>query len=456
MRAVKWLLERGAAGLFLDPGLGKTSITLAALDVLREKGLMRGALVIAPLRPCYLVWPAEVQKWADFAHLKVAILHGPKKEEALRSRADIYVINPEGLRWLFLKIGLGRDNWPFDVLVVDESTKFKHTNTQRFKELREPLRRFRRRYILTGTPAPNGLMDLFGQIYLLDLGNALGQYITHFRTKFFNSGGYGGYEWFLKAGADKEIYDRIAPLVLRMDQKDYLELPPLIEVDHWVDLPAPAMRVYVDLETRFVADLESGKIKAATAGAATTKLRQIANGGIYLDEVVNGKRRAEHLHATKTDALIELLEKLSGQPTLVAYEFEHDLARIKNDLKREGFGDVPHLGGGVPMRTAMRVAEDWNAGKLPVLLGQPQSIAHGLNLQKTGRAVIWYSLTWDLELYDQFVRRVWRQGQTSRVFVYRILARKTIDEAVLAAIRAKTKTQGALLNALRSYYKPRP
>jgi SNF2 family DNA or RNA helicase len=442
--------------LFLDPGLGKTSITLAALDTLREQKLMRGALVIAPLRPCYLVWPEEIKKWADFNHLRTAILHGSRKEEALRSRADLYLINPEGLRWLFQKVGtLRSDAWPFDVLVVDESTKFKHTNTQRFKELRAPLAKFRRRYILTGTPAPNGLMDLFGQIYLLDLGHALGQYITHYRMKYFNAGGFGGYEWFLKKGADKLIYDRIAPLVLRMDQKDYLELPPLIETDHWVELPPEALRVYSDLEVKFIAELNSGKVKAATAGAAVTKLRQVANGGVYLDEVVNGKRRSEHLHDAKTDMLVELLEELSGQPTLVAYEFEHDLDRIKLALKREGFGDVPHLGGGVSAARAKAIADDWNAGKLPVLLGHPQSIAHGLNLQKTGRAVIWYSLTWDLELYDQFVRRIWRQGQTSRVFVHRILARDTVDVAVLAAIGAKAKVQGALLDALRKYYPPR-
>lgn len=449
------MLERGAAGLFLDPGLGKTSITLAVSDILATKQLSKGVLVIAPLRPCYLTWPAEIRKWTDFNHIKYAILHGSKKDDALRSRANVYLINPEGLRWLARAIGSNPDNWPFDVLVVDESTKFKHTGTQRFKELKYLLPKFRRRYILTGTPAPNGLLDLFGQVYILDLGAALGAFITHYRIKFFNPGGFGGYEWRIKEGADKEIYERLAPLVLRMDQKDYLELPPLVEIDRWVTLPPPARAVYNDIEVKFVADLESGKIKAATAAAATTKLRQIANGAVYTDEVTSTGRRAEKLHDAKTEELVELLEELSGQPALVAYEFNHDLARIKEGLKAAGFGTVPHLGAGVTMRESQQIANAWNSGKLPVLLGHPQSIAHGLNLQEAGRAVIWYSLTWDLELYDQFVRRVWRQGQTGRVFVYRVLAEDTVDVAVLRAIRAKTKTQGALLDALRAYARPR-
>jgi SNF2 family DNA or RNA helicase len=211
-RAVRFGVERAAAGFFLDPGLGKTSITLAVFDVLRQQKLTRGVLVIAPLRVAYLVWPREVAKWKDFAHLRVSVLHGPKKAAALRRPADVYVINPEGLEWLFGALGPRTDTWPFDMLVIDESTKFKNTQTVRFKVLRAQLHRFRRRYILTGTPAPNGLIDLFGQIFVLDLGRALGQYVTHYRNAFFDRTGFGGYTYRPRPGAEAHCPRSSPPL----------------------------------------------------------------------------------------------------------------------------------------------------------------------------------------------------------------------------------------------------
>lgn len=454
-KAVKWLLERGAAGLFLDPGLGKTSITLAATSVLRGQQVIKGILIIAPRRPMYLVWPKERDKWTDFNHLDLVILHGKGKEERLRSKSDVYMINPEGLRWLFRTLGSDPSRWPFDTLAIDESTKFKNTRTQRFKELKGHLTSFRRRYILTGSPAPNGLEDLFGQMYVLDQGRSLGRYITHYRNEFFNSGGYGGYTHYLKEGADELIYDRIAPLVLRMDEKDYLQLPPLIIAEpRVVELPPEARAAYDHLEEHFKLDLADGTVRAANAAAASGKLRQLANGGIYNDAVPGLNRLTTVIHHEKDEALVDLLEELEGQPTLVAYEFNHDLARVKLALKAAGFGDVPHVGGGVSDKTADQIERDWNDGKLPVLLGQPQSISHGLNLQGKGRALIWYALTWNLEDHDQFIKRIHRKGQKKRVFVHYIVAKDTIDEVMMTALKRKTRTQRALLDALRERYLP--
>jgi len=451
-KAVQWMIERGAAGLFLDPGLGKTSITLAAISLLLEQKLARGLLVIAPLRPAHLTWPGEIAKWADFRHLRHVVLHGKDKNKALRSGAHVYIINPEGLRWLFRAIGGNPDRWPFDILTVDESSKFKNTRTLRFKELREQLPKFRRRYILTGSPTPNGLTDLFGQIYLLDLGAALGRYITHYRMMYFNPGGFGGYDWFLKPGADKQIYSRISPLVLRMDAKDWINLPPKIETDVIVELPAEARRAYNEVESKFTIELAEGSVTAVNAAAATVKLRQVANGGAYLDVVRGTRRGTVHLHDEKTEALVELLEELEGQPTLVAYEFDHDVARILPALKKAGFGDVPNVSRVKNTAELIKLEQEWNAGKLSVMLGHPLTVAHGLNLQQGGRAVIWYALTWDLELYQQYVHRIWRQGQEHPVFVYRIIAKDTIDEVMIAALHRKDKGQRALLNALRGKY----
>lgn len=456
-KAVRWGVSRGAAGFFLDPGLGKTSITLAIFDLLRSEKLSKGMLVIAPLRVCYLVWPREVKKWSDFEHLRVEVLHGPGKDRALRRKADVYLINPEGLEWLFNALGPRSDNWPFDVLTLDESTKFKNTTTVRFQHLRSRLHKFRRRYILTGTPAPNGLIDLFGQIFVIDLGRSLGKFITQYRTMFFDKTGYGGYSYLPRAGAEKKIYKAVAPYVLRMDRKDYLTLPPLIPATHYVELPEKARKAYDKFESEFLLEFgRQGSITAVNSAVLGGKLRQLANGGVYLDEHPDErKRRVKEFHDAKSEALVELLGELQGQPTLIAYEFLHDAARIQRALKKAGYGDVPRVGGGVNMHATLRIQEEWDEGRLNVVIAQPQSVAHGLNLQKTGRAIVWYSLIWNYELYDQFVQRIWRQGVADRVFVHHLVAKGTADESVMAGLRAKERTQRAFLDALRTYCKRR-
>lgn len=449
-KALKFVLERGAAGLLLDPGLGKTSITLAALSILLQEKLIRGALVIAPLRPVHLVWPEELRKWTDFHHLDFEVLHGGDKNAALKRKAHIYLMNPEGLRWLFKALGNDSNRWPFDTLIIDESSKFKNTRTLRFKSLKDYLPKFARRYILTGTPSPNGLLDLFGQIYCLDLGHALGRYITHYRVSYFAPTGYGGYTWVPQPGAEKKIYEAVAPLVLRMDEKDYLQLPELVNANHYVQLPKKAREVYDKLERDFVVELLDGHINVRSLGTATIKLRQIANGAVYPDGTETLRPRPfSVLHDEKLEFTVDLLEELQGQPTLIAYEFDHDRLRLAAVLKKAGYGAVPDFR---DVAKAKDIQARWDAGELPVLLGHPQSVAYGLNLQ-SGSAVIWFAMTWDLELYIQFIKRVHRQGQLRRVFVHHVLARDTYDEAMLASVRRKDRTQRALLDALRTYYR---
>jgi SNF2 family DNA or RNA helicase len=474
-KAVKFLLEHAASALFLDPGLGKTSVTLAAIKLLKQKKVLNKVLLIAPLRVCYSVWPKETDKWTDFGGLKVAVLHGPRKDEALKSDADIYVINHEGLDWLTqvkkvktvsaktgrvttkMVVDLRRFKaFGFDTLVVDELSKFKHSSSGRFKVLKEVLDTFRRRWGLTGSPASNGLMDLFGQCYILDQGRTLGQYVSHYRMKYFVPS-HDGFSWNIREGAEDEIYERISPLALRMAADDYLDMPALIENNIRVDLPDKVMDMYTTLEDDLIAKLDAKVIVASTAAAASIKCRQVANGGIYLDPEVQAlvklpksSREWVNLHTEKVDALADLIDELQGSPLLVAYDFAHDLDRLQEKLGQE----VPYIGGGISAKRSAELEQLWNAGKLPVLLGHPQAMAHGLNLQEMGSHVCWHSLTWDYELYDQFIRRVLRQGNKSKkVFVHHILARGTIDEVVLSALKSKRRGQNALFDALKKLSK---
>lgn len=457
-RAIKFLLEHGAAALLLDPGMGKTAVVLKALDALRKAGTGGKALVIAPLRVCQLVWPTEPGEWGDLEHIRVGLLHGSKKAQVLKDREnyDIFVINPEGLPWL-LGSGSGADmrefkSYGFDTLVIDELTKFKNTKGTRFKLLKKYLGTFQRRWGLTGTPAPNGLIDLFGQMYILDLGRALGEYITHYRMKYFVNPDGMGWKWVLQRGADLLIYERIKPMAMRASAEDHLELPEIVPIKKFIDLPPKAQKVYDELEDLLIAGIDKKEIVAGNAAAASNKCRQICNGAVYIDDdlaskIVGKKRDVVVVHDLKLDALEELVDELQGEPLLVAYDFNHDLDRL-----RKRFKDVPYIGAGVSLERAREIEREWNAGDIPLLLGHPSSMGHGLNFQKSNaQHVAWFNMFWDLELYDQFIKRVRRQGnKAKRVFVHHIMARDTIDEIVYFAQRSKTKTQTALLDALSS------
>jgi SNF2 family DNA or RNA helicase len=466
-RAIKFLLEHSAGALFLDPGLRKTSITLAAIKVLLKKGIIEKVLIIAPIRVCHSVWPAEIEKWKDFNKLKCCILHGPQKDYLLEnSDAEIFLINPEGLQWLLevvkkktttgktrVSLDLRRfKKLGFDTLVVDELSKFKNPRSIRFKAMKLILKTFQRRWGLTGSPRPNGMIDLFGQCYMLDEGRTLGKYITHYRMEYFEQD-YTGFNWTLRDGCEDEIYKRISPLALTMSAEDYIKMPKLIENNIMVTLPPEAQEIYDDLERDLIARIDNKTVTAATAAAASMKCRQVANGGIYFDQDVealiklpSNKRKWANLHYVKTEALSELIEELQGSPLLVAYDFKHDLDRIK-----EIFGkDIPYIGGGVSIKKSKKIEDDWNAGKLPVLFGHPASIGHGLNLQESGFHIAWHSMTWDFELYDQFIRRIRRSGQKSkRVFVHHIIAEGTVDELMYKSIKAKGIGHTSFFKALK-------
>jgi SNF2 family DNA or RNA helicase len=440
-KAIKFMIERACAGLFLDPGMGKTSSTLAAIKILRSMRLVDKVLIVAPLRVAYSTWPAEIEKWDDFNHFKHVVLHGPKKKELLNSDAHIYITNYESLPWI-LKETTGKP-FPFDVLVLDESSKIKHVNTQRFKTLKKMLDKFKRRYILTGSPVPNGLLDLFGQIYCLDMGASLGPYVTHYRETYFYPTGFGGFEWKIKEGAETKIHKILQPRVMRLAAADYLDLPPLIKTNIFVKLPPEAMLKYMTMENSLKAEFESGKITATNSGVATMKCRQIASGSVY-DE----HGTAHHVHSAKIEALQDLVEELEGQPLLVGYEFKHEAEAI---LKALG-PNTPIIGGGTSVTKGAEIIDAFNMGDIPVLLAQSSALAHGVNLQKGGRAVVWFSLTYNLETYEQFIARVYRQGQEQRVFLYHIIAENTIDHAVLQIVNRKDKIQKNLLQALADYW----
>lgn len=450
IQAVKFLLEHACAGLFMDPSMGKTSIAYSAFRLLRSEGLARRMLVIAPLRVAQLVWPAEAAKWTDFSDLKVFLLHGEGRTDealrlALKDGVQVFVINPDGLRWLFSEGRFARLD--ADTLVVDELTKFKHTQTQRFKSLKPFLPRFQRRWGLTGSPAANGLMDLFGQCYVLDLGRTLGQFITHYRMQYFDPTGYGGYTWVLKESADQRIYERLKPLVLRLDADDHLDLPEVVTNEVFVKLPREARRVYDALERDLFVKLDQDLISPANAGAAMMMCRQVAAGGLYLADDGHANREWRKLHDEKTEAVQILLDELQGSPALIAYDFKHDLARLL-----AAFPKLPYLGGGVSQERFGDVEAAWNRGELPAVAVHPQSVAHGLNIQFGGHHLICHTIPDNYEHYLQLIFRLRRPGsRAKRVFVHNVIARDTVDEVVNARNLRKEKGQRALLDALRQY-----
>jgi SNF2 family DNA or RNA helicase len=432
----------------MSPGMGKTTVAYAIYQILRGRGFAKRVLVIAPLRVCWNVWPTQVKEWKEFASLKVNVLHGKFKDRDLADlSANLYVVNPEGLPWLTGMTMVGnrvtldpermkylREN--FDILVVDESTKFKDTQTKRFKILRQFIKSFRRRYILTGTFSPNGLLDLFGQVYILDEGDSLGAYITHYKNKYFYVD-HTGYVFTPHSWSAGEIARKIAPLCLVLDRKEHLDMPDLLFNDIKVDLPPQARVHYQLMENALVALLAEGNVIAGNEAVATSKCRQICQGGLYTGDT----RGWVQIHDEKVEALEELIEEMSGEPLLVAYEFIFDLEKIQKKL------NVPAIGQGSQKKDS-ELIQAFNAGTLPVLLGHPASISLGLNLQGSCSNVCFYGLTWKLQDYLQTIDRVYRQGQKNNVIIHRIIAKDTLDERVLTVLNSKEKKQDDFLKLL--------
>lgn len=465
-RGLEWLVSHGSAGLFAAPGAGKTAVTLRAFKALKDAKVARRALVIATLRVAYKVWPQEAaawvgSEWAAIGDLKVCLLHGPKKDFRLQQDADIYVVNFDGLKWLLSDHAREFNALGIDTLVIDESTKLKHTRTQRFKLLKPRLPTFKRRWILTGKPIPRSYMDLFGQIYILDLGHALGSYITHYRMNYFTPLDRFGWTWVLKAGAEKKIQEQISPYIFQLAHNDYKEIP-IVENVVRVDLPGKARTLYEELERDLLVELDDDHIvTAVSSGVAVGKCAQIANGGLYhaASGLISAPRTWTDIHEAKTEAVVELVEELQGAPVIVVYDFKHDLMRLKR-----AFPEAPYVGGKVagledhaPLDEKDPTIDRWNRDEIPVLLAHAASMAHGLNLQYgTARNIIWHSITYDRELYDQLNMRLARQGQTaSSVFAHFIVATDTVDEAKMRALKKKGKTQDNFLAALREYAKIR-
>lgn len=462
-----FLQHHPAGALFLDPGLRKTSTTLDAFIKLKKKGLVSRALLIAPLRVCYSVWPEEIQKWLQFNHLKCEILHGPNKEEALKRDADIWLINPEGLEWLFgvtkTKTAKGKVQIEYDltrlkklnpdILIVDELNKFKHSKSIRFQIIKPFLLGFLYRWGLTGTPVANGLLDLFGQMYMIDLGQSLGEYITHYRNTYFRP--VGMFDWKLQAGADEAIYERIGPQVFRLDAKDHVKLPQLITNKIRVELPPKVRKIYNELEKDFITELEAGTIIAANAAVASGKCRQVANGGLYLPQEIDdagvkqSKREWVDLHTAKVEAVVDLIDELNGAPALVVFEFQHDKERL---LKAFG-KDTPVIAGGVSAGASKRIVDAWNRGEVPVLLIHPAAGGHGLNMQGfNAHHIIWHSQFCDYDLYLQLIGRLLRSGNTSvRVFSHHIICEDTVDLVSMKLLSSKGTTQNKLLDAMKEY-----
>lgn len=434
LKGIEFVLTQGAGALFLDPGLGKTSTILAAIKILKSQNIVQRVLIVAPLRVAYLVWPLEVRKWEQFSSLSVHVLHGRRKVPGVE--ADVYIVNPDGLKWLI-------ENYPrgyFDMLVVDESTMFKNPGTTRFKQFRRYVSSFSRRYILTGTPYPRCISNLWSQIYLLDFGAALGSNITQFRKEYMElSNPFVPYSWVVREGAEEEIAKKIAPLCLRMEASEHLDLPELVVNDVIVTLPRSVQDAYDDVEEDFHHKFPSGEeVLTETAAVAGTKLRQIANGNVYTDSGA-----VEHLHNEKLTALLEIIDELQGKPVLVFYEFKHDCATITER--------IPHA----VNLTAATVSEledieaRFNAGEISVLLAHPGSAAHGLNLQGACYTVCWYGVPWDYELYTQGILRVYRQGQRNPyVVVHRILGANTKDMDVAQRLEDKACQERVFLKRL--------
>jgi Superfamily II DNA/RNA helicases, SNF2 family len=445
------MIQQACAGLLYKPGLGKTSVVYAACRILLDKQFVKKILVICPIRPMYIVWPHQKDDYVEFQDLRVGVMHGKDKDEVLVSDDyDMYVINPEGLPWLFnstsdkkgVTVDPVRLAWlreKFDMLVVDESTKFRNSQTNRFKLLKKFVPFFKRRYILTGSPRPKNLMDLFGQIYILDEGASLGRYITHYRTNYFYPTGYGGYDWTPQPDALERITDKIAPLVQVVEQKGNIELPEVLINDIWVDLPPEAMRHYRRMEAEMVARLEEGTVVAANAAVASSKCRQIANGGLFGDS-----GEWQYIHDAKEEALQDLLEQLQGEPVLITYEFKFDAARIHDNLK------VPSISTGKVKHDTATIKR-FSDGELPAVQGHPDSIALGTDgLQKHCCNICMFGLTWNYLNYEQVIDRIKRTGNKSKhVTVHRILARDTVDERMIAVLDDRETSQKDFMAVLR-------
>lgn len=439
--AIEFIKKNPIAAILLDMGMGKTSIVLSALNELMYDSFeVTKVLIIAPLRVARNTWSDEIKKWDHLNGIRYSIVVGTAAErlEALKVDADIYIINRENVPWLIEDSGMAFD---YDCVVVDELSSFKNRQAKRFKALMKVRPKIRRIVGLTGTPSSNGLMDLFAEFKVLDMGERLGRFISQYRVNYFKPDRMNGpiiYTYKLLPGAEERIYNRISDITISMKATDYLDMPELISNEYKVYLDDDERSKYEEMKDELVLQLPGGEITAANAASLSGKLSQLANGAIYDDD---GSVNA--FHERKLDALEDLIESANGKPILVAYWFKHDLARITESLNK--------LKVVFEKLDSDKSIEKWNAGELQVGLIHPASAGHGLNLQSGGNVIVWFGITWSLELYQQTIARLWRQGQTSgTVTVIHIVTEDTVDERILKALEAKDQTQSALIDAVKA------
>ncbi|EIE3637748.1 DEAD/DEAH box helicase [Staphylococcus pseudintermedius] len=429
------IIENKKYGLFLDMGLGKTVSTLTAFSDLQLLDTNK-MLVIAPLNVAKDTWADEIDKWEHLKHLRVSKVLGSPKQRiaALNKEADIYVTNKENTKWLCDQY---KKDWPFDMVVIDELSTFKNPSSQRFKAIRKKLPLMKRFVGLTGTPSPNSLLDLWAQVYLIDRGERLETSFSRYRERFFKPTHQISdhvFNWELRGGSEEKIYELIEDVCLSMKASDYLDMPERIDTVHSVNLSSKERKLYDELEKHYILESEEdGTIVAQSGASLSQKLLQLSNGAVYTDD-----ESVRHLHDRKLDKLEEIIEESQGQPLLVFYNFKHDKERIM-----ERFDDVLTLDDD-------GYKDKWNAGKVKILLAHPASAGHGLNLQQGGHIIVWFGLTWSLELYQQANARLYRQGQQHTTIIHHIMTDNTIEQRVYKALQNKELTQDELMKAVKA------
>ena len=437
--AVKFIEEHKIAALLLDMGLGKTITTLTAINnLMYDLFEVRKVLIIAPLRVARDTWPAEIKKWEHLKHLRYSVAVGTAEERlaALKADADIYIINRENVDWL-----VSNTAFDYDMVVIDELSSFKNHQSKRFKALMKVRPKVKRIVGLTGTPASNGLMDLFAEFHLLDMGERLGRFIGQYRNEYFTpdkQNGYIVYSYKPLHDAEERIYEKISDITVSMKAIDHLKMPELISNEYMVKMSETEKEKYKELKDELILEVQDTEITAANAASLSNKLCQMSNGAVYDDsgEIIP-------IHSRKLDALEDIIESANGKPVLVAYWFKHVRTRIAERLGKIGvqYQEIK----------SVQSIKNWNSGKLQVALIHPASAGHGLNLQAGGNFLVWFGLTWSLELYQQTNARLWRQGQQSEtVIIQHIVTKGTVDEKILKALEEKDKTQSALMTAVKA------
>lgn len=434
---VNFILTHPVAAVFLDCGLGKTAISLTAIEeLIHDRFEVRNVLVVAPLRVARDTWPSEIEKWDHLKDLTFTVAVGSEKERlaALKKPADIHIINRENIPWLIEKSGLPFD---YDMIVIDELSSFKNHQAKRFRALMKVRPTVKRIVGLTGTPSSNGLMDLWAEYRILDFGERLGRYISRYRLQYFRPDRYNGpvvYSYKPLPGAEEQIYNRISDITISMKSTDYLKMPEKILNEVRVKLDEKERKLYDTMKKDLTISLKDKEIDAGNATALSGKLIQMADGAVY-----DNDGGVVKIHDRKLDALEDLIEAANGKPVLISYWYRHDLDRIKERF---------------PLARELKSHEDftaWNEGRIPVALIHPASAGHGLNLQSGGSTIIWFTLTWSLELYEQMNARLWRQGQQSEtVVIHHIITEDTIDENIMKALKTKDKAQSALIDAVKA------